>query len=442
MPDHRIGGRHAALLAMPLIAGVLLPGCASRPSAPQAPTPPAVPAAGQAAPAVAPAAFTACLAELRPRALAAGIREDSYDRFTRDLVPDDSVLARLDRQPEFSLPIWDYLSGLVDDERIALGREMLARHREVLARISARYGVPAEAVVAVWGVESNFGQTTGSYPLLQSLSTLSCAGRRQPFFRGELFATLRILQAGDIAPERLYGSWAGAFGQTQFMPSTYERLAVDFDGDGRRDLIDSVPDALASTANFLRQARWQSGQPWGLEVTLPKGFNTSGESRRNKRPLSEWSTRGLVRADGTPLLAASAGGTTAGTATTPGPDTPAGLLLPAGPDGPAFLSLRNFDAFYSYNAAESYGLAIAHLADRLAGAGPFLRAWPTDDPPLSRAQRRELQALLIARGHDIGDIDGRLGELSRGAIRAEQKRLGQDVSGRGGMKLLLALRGE
>lgn len=370
--------------------------------------------------------FDACLTRLAAPAQKAGVRADTYARLTRGLEPDMGVIDKLDYQPEFRMPIWDYLAGLVDEERVAEGRALLAQHADTLRRVEQRYGVDPATVVAVWGVESNYGQSFGSYPLLQALGTLSCHGRRQDFFRGEFFAALRILQAGHIAPEKLVGSWAGAFGHTQFMPSTFERLAVDFDGDGRRDLIDNTADALASTAHFLARAGWRSAQPWGFEVTLPAGLNLAGEGRRTKRPLSEWATRGVRRADGSPLPAGTA---------------PAGLLVPAGPQGPAFLVTRNFDALYSYNAAESYGLAIAHLSDRLRGGSPFVTPWPTDDPGLSRAERRELQGLLILRGHDIGEVDGMLGERSRAAIRAEQQRLGHEASGRGGQKILRALRG-
>jgi lytic murein transglycosylase len=340
-------------------------------------------------------------------------------------MPDMGVIDKLNFQPEFRTAIWDYLAGLVDEERVAQGQAKLAQHADTLRQVEQRHGVDPATVVAVWGVESNFGQILGKSPLLQSLSTLSCFGRRQRYFRGEFFAALRILQKGDIAPERLVGSWAGAFGHTQFMPSTFERLAVDFDGDGRADLMDNASDALASTANFLDKAGWRTGQPWGLEVRLPAGFSTKGEGRRNKRAITEWVQRGLTRVDGSPL---------------PLNVGSAGLLALAGPSGPAFLVLRNFDAVYSYNAADSYGLAIAHLSDRLRGAGPFTTAWPTDDPGISRVDRRELQGLLILRGHDIGEVDGMLGERSRAAIRVEQQRLGQQASGRAGLKLLNALR--
>ncbi|MEN9484992.1 MAG: Membrane-bound lytic murein transglycosylase precursor, partial [Pseudomonadota bacterium] len=230
-----------------------------------------------------------------------------------------------------------------------------------------------------------------------------------------------------IAPERLVGSWAGAFGHTQFMPSTFERLAVDFDGDGRRDLMDSVPDALGSTANFLAKAGWQDGRMWGWEVRLPAGFSVAGQGRKVRQPLSAWAAAGLRLTDGSPLPAGS---------------EPAGLMTLAGATGPAFLVTRNFDALYSYNAAESYGLAIAHLSDRLRGGSPFATPWPTDDAGLSRAERREVQTLLSARGHDIGEVDGMLGDRSKAAVRAEQARLGHEVSGRAGQRLLKALRAE
>jgi lytic murein transglycosylase len=387
-------------------------------------------AAAQTVPDPAPeTSLQACLDRLEPAARAAGVSTESWRRHTTALTADPSVLEKLDVQPEFSTPIWDYLASLVDEERVEQGREMLRQHGAVLAQVAQRHGVDAATVVAVWGVESNFGQNFGKYPLVQALGTLSCQGRRQTYFRGELFAALRILQAGDVAPERLRGSWAGAFGHTQFMPTTYERLAVDFDGDGRRDLIDSVPDALASTANFLARAGWKDGLPWGFEVQLPAGVSTEGQGRRVRQPMARWRELGLRRADGSPL---------------PELDAPAGLMTPAGARGPAFLVLKNFDAIYSYNAAESYGLAIAHLADRLRGGGPFVTPWPTDDAGLSRAERRELQQLLAARGHDIGAIDGALGERSRVAIRAERQRLfgERTPDGRAGQKLLRTLRAE
>ncbi|WMD23561.1 lytic murein transglycosylase [Achromobacter seleniivolatilans] len=369
--------------------------------------------------------FAACLSQLRGPALKAGVSGATFDTHTAKLTPDMAVIDLLDAQPEFKTPIWDYMAALVDDERVADGQAGMARWRADLNRAAAQYGVDPATIAAVWGVESNYGRILGGRPLLTSLSTLSCFGRRQAYFRGEFFATLKIIQDEHIAADRLVGSWAGAFGQTQFMPSTYLRLAVDFDGDGRRDLVDSVPDALASTANFLKRAGWNNGLAWGYEVKLPAGMDTAGAGRKNKRPMSSWATQGVTRVDGQPL---------------PGGDTSAGLLLPAGKAGPAFLVTRNFDALYSYNAAESYALAIAHLSDRLRGGGPLVQAWPTDDPGLSRAERRELQRLLIAKGYDVGEPDGMIGARTRQALQAAQKELGLTPDGRAGQKALKALR--
>ena len=370
--------------------------------------------------------FNDCLAGLRGQAAVAGVSGDSFDAHTRDLAPDMSVLELLDAQPEFTTPIWDYLAALVDGQRISEGQAMLVANAATLAQVSQQYGVDPATVVAVWGVESDYGKTFGKRPLLVSLATLSCFGRRQEFFRGEFFATLALLQSGDLKPEGLTGSWAGAFGHTQFMPSTYQRIAVDGDGDGRRDLVASIPDALASTANYLKQAGWRTGESWGYEVKLPAGFDAALAGRKNKRALSDWIARGVTRIDGSPIASA---------------DTQAGVLLPAGANGPALLVFRNFDAIYSYNAAESYALAIATLSDRLRGGGALVTPWPTDDPGLGRSERKQLQTLLLARGHAIGEADGMIGTLTRRAIVVEQQRLGmQPQDGRAGKKILDALR--
>ena len=238
----------------------------------------------------------------------------------------------------------------------------MAREARALARAEETYGVSRYMLAAIWGVESNFGTEMGKRPLVQSLSTLACLGGRASYFRSELMATLKIIDRGDVPAEKLNGSWAGAFGQTQFMPSTFLRLAVDFEGDGRRDIVDSAPDALASTAHYLRKSGWRSGLPWGFEVKLPPGY--SGPSgRKARQSMSFWAAKGLTRVDGRSLG-----------------EGDAGLLLPAGRDGPAFLVTRNFDAVYSYNAAESYTLAACVLADKLAGGSGIVTPWPTDDP--------------------------------------------------------------
>ncbi|WP_293860266.1 lytic murein transglycosylase [uncultured Alsobacter sp.] len=367
--------------------------------------------------------FRSCLAGLRST-VGAGISAQTWTSATQSLEPDMKVLDFLNDQPEFKTPIWDYLAALVDEERVADGKAMLRQWSSALATAESRYGVDRHTIVAVWGVESDFGRAIGKRPLVQSLATLSCYGRRQAYFRTELNATLKILDRGDVDPSHLTGSWAGAFGHTQFMPSTFLRLAVDLDGDGRRDVVDSVPDALGSTANYLDKAGWMSGQTWGFEVRLPSGFDASVAGRTKKRPFSSWAGLGVRRVGGGAL---------------PGEGT-AGLLLPAGAQGPAFLVTKNFDAIYAYNAAESYALAIAHLSDRLRGAGPFATPWPTNDRGLSRAERREVQALLNRRGYDVGQPDGAIGTKTRQAIADWQARNGVERTGRASGSVLDGLR--
>lgn len=393
----------------------------------------AAPLGAVAAPlALSDAAFTQCLQTLRSRAVTAGIPAASFERLVAVVQPDPTLLPLLDAQPEFTTPIWDYLAALVDEPRVADGRALLEQHRPLLERLRAEYGVDPATVVAVWGVESDYGRVVGKRPLLQSLTTLSCAGRRQSFFRGELLALLGLIQAGDLVADGLTGSWAGAFGQTQFMPSTYARIAVDGDGDGRRDLVASIPDALASTARYLQRAGWSAGQPWGLEVRLPSGFDPSHSGRSRRRPLAQWQAAGLRDLDDRPLRLDGVAAT-----------TPAALLLPAGAAGPALLVFGNYEAIYAYNAAESYALAIALLSDRLRGGNGLRATWPTDDPGLGRPARRELQRLLLARGHAIGDADGLIGTASRRAIQAEQQRLRLlPADGRAGSRILSALRAE
>jgi len=378
-------------------------------------------AIGGAAPAF--ADFASCVQGLRGQAISQGISAATFDRAMRGVEPDMKVIELMQNQPEFRTPIWDYLAVLVDDKKIADGRAMLQQHAGVLARIEQAYGVDRHTVVAVWGVESDFGQIGAGRFLPQSLATVTCLGpRRRDFFRAELMATLKIIERGDLAPEKLRGSWAGAFGHTQFMPTTYLRLAVDFDGDGRRDLVDSIPDALASTANYLKKSGWITGSSWGYEVKVPAGY--SGPSgRTSKQGLESWAARGITKIDGTPL--------------SPLPN--AGLMRPAGPNGPSFLVTRNFDAAYAYNAAESYALAISVLSDRLRGRPGIRGRWPTDDRGLSRAERKELQEKLIRQGYNVGTPDGAIGPLTRAAIKEVEAKLGLPQTGRPGGKVFEAL---
>lgn len=371
------------------------------------------------------ASFSACVTELKAAAIAAGVSRGTASAALDAVRQDEKVLRLSKVQPEFKTPIWDYFGFLIDDQRVADGQAMMRKYDGVLRGAEKRFGVSRFVIAAVWGVETNFGQDVGDSYLPQALATLACeGGRRTKFWRGELFAALQLVDRGDLSLKELYGSWAGAFGQTQFIPSTYQRLAVDFDGDGRRDLVRSTADALGSTANYLRAGGWSSGDSWMVEVKVPAGYE-GPTGRKAKAALSAWSKRGITRADGAKL----SGGASAG------------LLLPAGPRGPGFLVFRNFDAIYSYNQAESYALAISHLADRLAGYEGLRTAWPTSDPGLSRAERLHLQKLLIANGYDIGEPDGKLGAVTRAAIAQAETRYGMQPTGRAGRKIYQALGG-
>lgn len=369
------------------------------------------------------AEWSSCLSGLRAAAAGAGVSQQTIASATNGLAPNDAV-SFMDKQPEFTTPVWDYVAGLVDEERVQEGRTMLRQHARALHAAESRYGVDAPTIVAVWGVESDFGKSFGKRPVVQSLATLACeAPRRNDYWRKEFIAALKILDSGDIAGEEFYGSWAGAFGHTQFMPSTFLGAAVDLDGDGRRNIASSAADSLGSTANYLRKSGWRSGMPWGFEVRLPDGY--SGPSGRTRRqPMGFWQSHGVTRLDG--------GGLGEGAAA---------LLLPAGRNGPAFLVTKNFDAIYAYNAAESYALAICVLSDMLRGRPGIQTPWPTDDPGLSRAERRELQALLTRSGYDVGDSDGVIGTKTKEAIADFQSRAGLQRNGRASLKVLNALRG-
>ena len=366
--------------------------------------------------------FAPCLDTLRQAARARGVADSTIETATSGLEPNDAPTFETN-QPEFSTPPWDYMAGLVDEERVNDGRARYAEQHDVLNRVEQRYGVDQAIVTAVWGVESDFGRSFGWRPVIQSLATLSCYGRKPAFYRGEFVAALQILDRGDVSPDHFTGSWAGAFGHTQFMPSTFLRYGVDFEGNGHANIVDSIPDALATTAAYLRASGWQAGVPWGFEVKLPDGY--SGPSgRKNRHPAAFWAAKGIQRIDGKPLG-----------------DADTGLLLPSGLSGPAFLVTHNFDALFAYNAAEIYALAIGHLADRIRGSGPLATAWPTDDPGLSRIERREVQTLLQQRGYSIEKIDGVLGTKTREAIKSFQASIGLPGNGRGSLKILQALKG-
>lgn len=370
-------------------------------------------------------AIESCVAALKKQAIAAGVRPDVAERMLAGAVFDEKVIRFSTSQPEHKTEIWDYMAFLVDVQRIEDGKKYLKQNRRTLTAIEKRYGVDRHVVLAVWGIESDFGNYRGDFYTPHALANLACAGkRRQKYFRGELMKTLQIASRGDVPAKDFVGSWAGAFGQTQFMPSTYNSLAVDHDGDGRKDLVNSVPDALASTANFLKNAGWRDSQPWGFEVKVPKGY--SGPSGRKKyTSLSTWNKRGLTRIGGGALSG----------------KLEAALIRPAGANGPAFLVTRNFRALRSYNASTSYGLAIALLSELVAGREPFKTPWPTDNPGLSRAQRLDLQKLLNRNGFDVGKPDGKVGPATRAGIRKAEAKHGMPVTGRPSWNVYYALGG-
>ena len=358
--------------------------------------------------------FGNCIAGLWSDAARRGITRANFERFTSGLRPDLSIMDKLDAQPEFTKAPWDYLDLLVSDDRIAHGRELLAQYAPTFAAVERAYGVDRYIVAAIWGVESNYGTLSGDRPVIRSTATLACVGRRRDFFREEFLSTLEILQRGDVPPDRLVGSWAGAFGPTQFMPTTFKRYAVDFDGDGRRDVVDSIPDVIASTANNLKMDGWVPGQTWGYEVALPRNFNYLLADSSRQMTVRQWQSLGVRRADSQAF---------------PRPEDRAFLLLPAGARGPAFLMLKNFSVIMKYNPAEAYALAIGHLADRMRGGAPFVQGWPRDERVLTLDERYQMQQLLARRGFAIGEPDGLIGPRTRLAIRDFQASIGQIPDG-------------
>ena len=424
-PGH---GRLAACAS--LVAVLALAGCASPPAAaPAAPgggglatTAPAtpVPAAVPAAPAPTPAAaapvddaaqqvaFARWIADFSTYARSQGIRESTL----RDAFDGAQYRPRtidLDRsQPEFVRPVWEYLASAVSDQRVANGRAKLAQVRTEADAAQARYRVPAATIAAIWGMESNYGANFGNFPTVDALATLGFEGRRQEWARGELLAALKIIDNGDIDSRHMVGSWAGAMGHTQFLPSSFLAYAVDADGDGRRDIWGSMADVTASTANYLARAGWQPGQPWGVEVQLPPSFDYARADMAVRQDAAAWEAAGVRRADGTALPAL----------------TDAAVLLPAGARGPAFLVGPNFRAILRYNNSNSYALAVGMLADRIDGDGPLLTQWPLDLPPLSRSDLLQMQKALNARGFAVGTPDGLLGPATRDGLRRYQQSVG------------------
>ncbi|MFM9915531.1 MAG: lytic murein transglycosylase [Rhizobacter sp.] len=394
--------------------------------------------------------FGACVRTLRselPKQPPLSI--ESFDRYTRaaeDLRPliEKSTAA----QPEFKLPVWDYLARLVDAQRVTDGRAVLEREAVALAGIERRYAVDAATAVAVFGVETDYGRVTGRYPVVDATLSRACLNLGSRERKAHFFAALWLLQEGLVRPDTFRGSWAGAFGLTQFMPGTFMQNMDDGDASGTIDIVDSVPDALATTGRFLKGLGWKTGLPWGVEVSVPRdqalpwnalerdhGCLEAAAPTGLCRSLAQWTAVGIHRVDGEPLLPEDAGRDAPLRS-----DTPAALLMPAGVDGPAWLVTRNYQAAWRYNRADAYALAIGLLADRLRGDPPMQAAWPTDDAALSRAEVAELQTLLRQRGHCDVTADGHDGPRTRSAIEAEESTLGSTPTGRAGARILATLR--
>lgn len=423
--------------SLALIAGGLVAACQSTPkTAPRAATPAASPAAATSAdtpaqsPPVPGEGFAQWVEGARAEAAAKGISGATLRAAFADIAPLPKVVELDRRQPEFSQTFSRYLGNAVSDRRVADGRAKLREYAALLAGLERDYGVPGRFLTAFWGLETNYGRVTGDYPVIAALATLAFDGRRAAFFRGELFNALAILDAGHIALPRMKGSWAGAMGHTQFMPSTFLRHAVDRDGDKHIDIWGSVPDALASAANYLRGLDWDGTRTWGREARIPAGFDvalTSLDVDANEqiRPLPEWARLGVRRADGGPL---------------PGQNVAASLVLPQGVKGPAFLLYDNYRAILKWNRSSFYAIAVGHLADRLVGGGG-LSAPLSADPPLRREDVLALQEGLVRRGFLEGAVDGIMGSATRQAIRRFQVARGLPPDGYADRTLIAAVAG-
>ena len=357
--------------------------------------------------------FARWLSQFRAEARTAGITEVTLE-VALDNVRHIPRVIELDRaQPEFNRAVWDYLDSALSKKRIELGKVKLQQLRGTSNDLVARYGVPLEVLVAIWGIESNYGNNMGDIPTIDALATLGFEGRREDWARGQLIAALKILQNGDIKRAQMMGSWAGAMGQTQFLPSVYLAYALDVDGDGRRDIWASVPDVMASTANFLAQSGWQPGQPWGLEVRLPFNFDFARANADLRQSSEKWAEEGLRTMAGTRLPAIA----------------DASILLPAGARGPALLVGRNFRTILRYNNATSYALAVSLLAQRLVN-GPVLQTpWPRDLKPLTRSQLLTMQTTLNNNGFDAGKPDGLMGPATQRGVRQFQRSRGLPADG-------------
>lgn len=369
------------------------------------------------------AGWDAWVAGFRGRALGAGISEGTYDAAFRSAGFLPGVIEKDRNQTEFNRTLQDYLAIAASDERLAKGRVAVQTYGGVLAEVEARYGVEASVVAAVWGLESFFGERRGSVPVISALSTLAYEGRRGAFFESQLIAALKILQNGDVSPAGMTGSWAGAMGHTQFIPTSYLAYAVDFRGDGRRDIwADDPTDALASTGAYLANSGWTRGQPWGVEVQLPDGL--SGPfGRGSTQSVAQWMAAGVRDMNGGQVPDHGA----------------ASVIIPAGRGGPAFMTFRNFTVITRYNNAENYVIGVGHLSDRLRGGGPVRGAFPPDANGMTIDQRQALQRGLTAAGFDTEGADGVIGAKTRTAISGYQASRGLPVTGEPSLELLRGL---
>ena len=370
--------------------------------------------------------FAQFIQDLWPKAEARHVSRATFDAAFKGVTLVTALEKISDRQVEFVRPIWLYLASAVTQPRADQGRAKARLLAQPLARIEKQYGVDASVILAIWGLESGYGASTGNQNVIAVLATLAYLKYQGDYAESELLDALDILQAGDVTPAAMRGSWAGAMGQTQFMPSSFKTYAVDFDGNGRRDIWTSATDALASTANYLDGQGWTAGEPWGFEVTLPKNFDATHNEESKFAPWGDWHARGVKRADGGPLPSG-------GEAT---------LLLPAGLRGPAFLVTHNFKVIKSYNNSTSYALSVGLLADRIAGRKPLAGTWPVKDKLLDVAEIKELQTSLKALGYDVGAIDGKLGEQARDALFAYQAKAGLVADGFPTLAVLQKLRGQ
>lgn len=372
-----------------------------------------------------PARFDAWVRAFQVRARARGIGKATLDRAFRDVRYRADVIEKDRNQSEFTKQLWEYLDGAVSDSRVRNGRSALRQHRLVLARIEKTYGVEGKVIAAIWGLESAYGATRGDIPLIDSLATLAFDGRRGRFFESQLVAALKILQAGDVSPRKMTGSWAGAMGHTQFIPTSYLAYAVDFTGDGKRNIWSNDPaDALASTAAYLKRFGWTYGQPWGMEVRLPRGFNYALAGERIKKSPRQWNAMGVRLMTGGEI-----------------PDHGrSSILLPGGARGAAFVIFDNFHVIERYNAADAYVVAVGHLSDRIAGGPPIRAGWPRGDRPLRFSERKEMQRLLTSSGFDTKGVDGIVGPNTIQAVREFQASVGLVPDGYVSFDILRRLR--